>query len=612
MHLPDLLKDLAIILGLAGLVSLIFRRLGQPVVVGYILSGILAGPHVPWLPTVTDIPNIQVLAELGVVFLLFSLGLEFSFTKLLRIGLSSATIALVEVSAMGVLGYAFGRWAGWSALDSIFLGGILSISSTTIIIKAIDELQLKTQRFTSTVFGVLIMEDLVAILILIALSTIAISREVEGIPLLVSLGKLVFILPVWILAGIYLVPRVLRVSRRWLNDEALLIFSLGLCLALVLLSNALGYSAALGAFITGAILAESAEGKAIEELVHPVRNLFGAIFFVSVGMLFDPGVLREHGWTVVLITLLTIVGKALSTGFGALLAGQGVRTSVQSGFSLAQIGEFSFIIASLGASLNVTSGFLYPVAVAVALVTSFTTPYLIRLSDPFADWLEKRLPSRALSLFHSYESALSRVEPRFEQQGLRSQLRSYFRVLRSALRAEPSPYGELAPWNAHLSRLVLEPGAPLAGKTLRELNVRGRTGANVLVVERGSEVIVAPKPDQILFPMDQLVVLGTDPQLQLLRSLVEARSDVSALQSSAKDYRLEAVVVQEESFLAGKSIRQAEIREKFDGLVVGIERGVRRIANPDSDLKFAAGDVVWIVSRSSLQGKIAELAAAEG
>lgn len=608
MHLPNLIRDLSIILGLAAMVSLIFRRLNQPVVLGYILAGILVSHQVPWFPTVTDIPNIQVLAELGVIFLLFSLGLEFSFARLIKIGLSSFIIALVEVAIMGALGYIAGLAFGWSTLDSLFLGGILSISSTTIIIKAIDELNLKARRFTQTVFGVLIMEDLVAILILIALSTIAVSREFQGMHLLISLAKLALILPLWVISGVFLIPRILERAKRWLNDEALLIFALGLCLGLVLLSHALGYSTALGAFVTGAILAESVEGKSIEKLLHPVRDLFGAIFFVSVGMLFDPTVLKDHAWIVVLVTIITIVGKAFSTTFGALVAGQGLKTSVLTGFSLAQIGEFSFIIASLGASLKVTSDFLYPLAVTVALVTSFTTPYLIRFSEPLSDWFEKVMPKRIQALLRYYEAALHRMTTRFPHNGFVEKLKAYIHILRGALKTESHhPYRDLAPWRAHLSRLSVEQGSALAGKTLRDLNVRGRTGVNILVVERGAIVIVAPSPDQVFFPMDQLVVLGTDEQIQLLRPLVEVATPL-LLDNKTKmqDFQLESVTIQEGSSLAGRSIRDAGIRERFEGLVVGMEREGRRMMNPDSDLKLKPGDVVWIVSRNAVHREIAE------
>lgn len=604
VHLPDLLRDLAIILGLAGVVSLLFRRLGQPVVLGYILSGILAGPNVPWIPTVSDIPNIQVLAELGIIFLLFSLGLEFSFAKLAKTGLASTSIALIEITAMGAIGYAGGMAMNWSMLDSVFLGGMLSISSTTIIIKAIDELNLKAQRFTQVVYGVLIVEDLVAILILIALSAIAVSREIHGMALLVSLGKLAFILPFVILAGLYLTPRTLRLARRWLNDEALLIVSLAFCLGLVFLSSALGYSGALGAFTAGAILAESVEGRKIEELVNPVRNLFGAIFFVSVGMLFQLQVLKDHGWAVVLITLVTVVGKAIATGLGALIAGQGTKTSVQVGFSMAQIGEFSFIIAGLGASLNVTSGILYPLAIVVALVTSFTTPYMIRWSGKFSEWLDNKIPIRGKNFLRRYETGLRRIAVPATQGGLRSEIRAYSEVLRRTLKAEPALYQELAPWKAHLSRFKIQPGSPLAGKTLRDLNVRGRTGANVLVIERSGSAIVAPSPDEVVFPTDEIVALGIDEQIQLLRPLTEALP----FKGVVRDYRLESITVREQSFLAGRMIGEVGVREKLGGLVVGIESKGNRKVNPESDVRLDPGDVVWIVIPSSCQDELAKLA----
>ncbi|MBU6374884.1 MAG: cation:proton antiporter [Bdellovibrionales bacterium] len=608
MHLPLLLKDLAIILGLAGVISLVFRRLGQPVVLGYILVGILAGPHVPWIPTVTDTPNIQILAELGIVFLLFSLGLEFSFPRLLQTGFASATIALIEVAIMGMIGIFCGKALGWSTMDSVFLGGILAISSTTMIIKAFDELKLKSQRFAQTVFGVLIVEDLVAILILAALSTIAITREIQGFTLLAALGKLTLILPVVIVSGIYFIPRILKMSRRWLDAEALLIFSLGICLGLVLLSDWLGYSAALGAFLAGAILAESPEGKKIEHLIEPVRNLFGAIFFVSVGMLFNLSVLADNYWVVLIVTLVTIIGKTIATGLGALIAGRSSEESVQVGFSMAQVGEFSFIIASLGASLGVTSEFLYPLAVSVAVVTSFTTPYMIRGSTGAARALKGVTPLSLQELLSRYELALQRVRVSPQKSGLRARLSELKDLVYRALRAEPLPFRELAPWNAHLDAFSIEPGSTLSGKTLREVNVRGLTGANVLVINRTGSSIIAPDPDRILLPSDQLVALGSDQQTQALRLLAESPMTSAQDTVSNPEYVLEAALIREGSYLDGRTIRDASVRETLGGLVVGIERGGIRITNPESNTELKHGDIIWVVCPLGSREAVARIA----
>lgn len=386
-----MINDLALILIAAGIVSIVFKRLRQPAVLGYIIAGFLVGPHFTSFPTITDRANVGTWAEIGVVFLLFALGLEFSFRKLMRVGGSATIIALVEVVFMVIFGFFTGRFLGWNNIDSLFLGGVLAISSTTIIIRAFDELGLKGRGFVQTVFGALIVEDLVAIVLMVLLSTLAVSRTVAGPEMFVALSKLGFFLILWFVAGIFLLPTLLKRAKVYLSDETLLVFSIGLCFLMVVAATVAGFSPALGAFIMGSILAETTERERIEHLVQPVKDLFGAVFFVSVGMLIDPKMLVEHAFPIFLITIVTIFGKMLSTGLGALIAGQGLRNSMQVGMSLAQIGEFSFIIAALGQSLEVTSAFLYPVAVGVSAITTFTTPYLIRASGPTCAFVERHI-----------------------------------------------------------------------------------------------------------------------------------------------------------------------------------------------------------------------------
>lgn len=407
-HLPNLIHDLALILAAAGIVSIICKRLKQPVVLGYILAGFLVGPHFNVFPTITEIPSIQIWAEIGVIFLLFGLGLEFSFRKLAKVGPSASVTAIVEIVSMLGLGFICAQALGWSKIDSLFLGGILSISSTTIIIRTFEELGLKSKKFVSLVFGVLIVEDLVAILLLVLLSTMAVSQQFEGGELLSKSAKLGFFLVLWFIAGIFALPTLLKRARRFLNDETMLIVSLGLCLGMVLLAHQAGFSPALGAFIMGSLLAETTEAERIEHITKPVKDFFAAVFFVSVGMLINPQTLVEQAQPVLWITLVTIVGKILSTTFGALISGQSLRHSVQTGMSLAQIGEFSFIIASLGLTLKVTSDFLYPVAVAVSAITTLTTPYLIRAADPCAEWIERVLPKSWIERIRRYHSAAQR------------------------------------------------------------------------------------------------------------------------------------------------------------------------------------------------------------
>lgn len=402
MHLPALINDLALILMSAGVVTLIFRRLKQPVVLGYLVAGFLVGPHFRMLPGVTETASIQVWSEIGVIFLLFALGLEFSFKKLAKVGGAAGVTAFIEVVFMVGVGYVTGKLFGWSAMDSLFLGGVLAISSTTIIIRAFEELGVKGQAFVSLVFGVLIVEDLIAILLLVLLSTVAVTQTFAGKEMLYSSAKLVFFLTLWFLAGIFLVPTFLRKAKPWINQETLLIMAIGLCMAMVVFATKVGFSPALGAFVMGSILAETVEAERIEHLISPVKDLFAAVFFVSVGMLIDPDILLKYAGPIAVITIVTVIGKLTSTTLGALLSGRSLKHSVQSGFSLAQIGEFSFIIASLGVSLKVTSDFLYPIAVSVSAVTTLSTPYLIKYSDHSYQVIERMLPKTWVTALAHY------------------------------------------------------------------------------------------------------------------------------------------------------------------------------------------------------------------
>lgn len=403
-HLKPLISDLGLILMTAGIAVLIFKKLKQPLVLGYLIAGFLAGNHFDFFPSIKDIKSVEIWAEIGIIFLLFSLGLEFSFKKLMKVGGTSSITALTQIIAMVCIGFLVGQWMGWSTMNSIFLGATLSISSTTIILKTFDELGVKSQKFAGNVFGALIVEDIVAIVMLVLLSTVAVSDQISGTSLLQSIFKLVFFLIIWFLGGIFIIPTILKKAKHLLTDEMLLIISLALCLMMVGLAANVGFSPALGAFIMGSIIAETTQAEHIEHLVKPVKDLFGAVFFVSVGMLIDPDTLITYAVPVSIITLVTIFGKALSSTFGALLSGQPLRQSVQTGMSLAQIGEFSFIIASLGISLKVTSDFLYPIVVAVSAVTTFTTPFLVKMADPFAGYLEKKLPRKWIRRIDRYSA----------------------------------------------------------------------------------------------------------------------------------------------------------------------------------------------------------------
>ena len=426
VHLPKLIEDLALILIAGAFTTLLFRKIKQPLVLGYIIAGFLVGPFLSITPTVADNTNIKTLAEIGVIFLLFSLGLEFSFKKLLRVGGAASITAFVEIIFITITGYFLGIWMGWSVMDSLFLGGMLASSSTTIIIRAFDELGIKTKQYVRVVFGVLVVEDIVVILLMVLLSTMSVSKEFEGMELLFTISKLLFFLALWFIAGIFLLPTFLKKAKNLLDEEALLILSIGLCLMMVVIATQVGFSAELGAFIMGSIMAETTSAEKVEHLIKPVKDLFGAVFFVSVGMMIDPAAIVEYRWPVLWITLLTLFGKLFSTTLGALLSGQPLKQSVQVGMSMAQIGEFAFIVATLGLSLGVISPFLFPVAVGASAITTFTTPYMIKFSEPFYNFIVKIIPKKMIVALNNYSASAQNIQAESEWKIV---LRSYGTIL---------------------------------------------------------------------------------------------------------------------------------------------------------------------------------------
>ncbi len=401
-ELSPLIADLALILTCAGITTLIFKRLKQPLVLGYIVAGFIASPHMPYTPSVQDTSDIKLWADIGVIFLLFALGLEFSFKKLMKVGGTAIIAACSIILSMIVLGVLVGMSFGWQRMDCIYLGGMLAMSSTTIIYKAFDDMGLRQQRFAGLVLSVLILEDILAIVLMVMLSTLAVSQNFEGVEMVQSVVKLVFFLILWFVVGIYIIPTFLKKVRRLMSSETLLVVSIGMCFLMVVLAAEAGFSAAFGAFIMGSILAETIEAESIEKLVAPVKDLFGAIFFVSVGMMVDPAMIVEYKWPIIVIILTIILGQSILGSGSFVLAGQPLKVAMQSGFSLTQIGEFAFIIASLGVSLKVTSDFLYPIVVAVSVITTFTTPYMIRLSVPTYNWINSRIPKKWLNLIDHY------------------------------------------------------------------------------------------------------------------------------------------------------------------------------------------------------------------
>ena len=400
--IPFLVKDLALILMVAGIVTIIFKKLKQPLVLGYIVAGFLVSPHMPYTMSVMDETDIKTWADIGVIFTLFSLGLDFSFKKIVKMGASPIIATIVIVFSMIMLGISIGHGFGWSKMDCIFLGGMLAMSSTTIIYKAFDDMGLRQQKFAGMVMSVLILEDILAIVMMVMLSAIAGGNNPDGEQMIGSVIKIAFFLVLWFIVGIFAIPLFLRSVRKLINNETLLIVALGLCCGMAVLSTKVGFSSAFGAFVMGSILAETIEAEKIIKLVEPVKNLFGAIFFVSVGMLVDPKILIEYAIPILALVGSILIGQAIFGTFGFMLGGESLKSAMRCGFSMAQIGEFSFIIASLGLSLGVISNYLYPVVVAVSVITTFLTPYMIRLATPTYQVMEKHLPKRLINILNHF------------------------------------------------------------------------------------------------------------------------------------------------------------------------------------------------------------------
>ena len=429
-QLEPIISDLALILICAGVMTLLFKSLKQPIVLGYIVAGFLASPNMPYMPSVTDMHGIHLWSEIGVVFLLFALGLEFSFKKILKMGAAPIIAAIAIILGMMYVGSLTGQLFGWSDMDCLYLGGMLAMSSTTIIFKAFDDMGLRRRRFASLVLSVLIIEDILAIVLMVMLSTLAVSKEFEGTQMLTSILKLGFFLILWFVVGIYLIPLFLRKTKPLMNEETLLITALALCFGMVVFASAVGFSAAFGAFVMGSILAETVEAQKIEHLVAPVKNLFGAIFFVSVGMMVDVALIIEYIVPILCIIAAIMLGQTILSTFGFLLSGQSLKTSMQCSFSLTQIGEFAFILATLGTSLHVTSDFLYPIVVAVSVFTTFTTPYMIRLAEPAYAVVSRVLPARWIAKMERNVSEEAEEPENNEMRQLwRSEFKKYILIV---------------------------------------------------------------------------------------------------------------------------------------------------------------------------------------
>jgi monovalent cation:H+ antiporter-2, CPA2 family len=392
----NLVAELGLILFSAGFFTILFRKLKQPIVLGYIVAGFFVGPHLGICPQMVGQEAVTEWSEIGIIFMLFGLGLEFSFKKLLKVGVTAMLIAGIKVVGMFLVGLIAGYLLGFNTMECIFLGGLISMSSASIVLKAYDDMGLKKAPHTQIVFGTLVVEDIMAIVMLVLLSTVAVSNRFDGKEMVWGIGKLVFFLLLWFLVGIYLIPSLLKRAKKYINDEILLIVSTALCFMMVSIATYAGFSSALGAFVMGSLLAETTEGERIEGILKNTKDLFGAIFFVSVGMMLDPVIIAQHWVAVLVITIFAVIGMVFFTTAGVVVAGKGLRNAVNTSFSVAQLGEFAFIIAGLGCSLGVMRDFIYPVVIAVSVITTFTTPYMIKAADPFVDWLEKKIPRNIL------------------------------------------------------------------------------------------------------------------------------------------------------------------------------------------------------------------------
>lgn len=741
-HLPKLIQDLALILMAGAIVTLLFKRIKQPLVLGYIIAGFLVGPYFHLVPTVVDNENVKTLAEIGVIFLLFSLGLEFSFKKLMRVGGSASITAFVEILFITITGYFLGKMLGWSTMDSLFLGGMLASSSTTIIIKAFDELGIKTKQYARIVFGVLVVEDIVVILLMVLLSTVAVTQQFEGTEILLTILKLLFFLGLWFITGIFLLPTFLKRAKKLMDEETLLILAVGLCLGMVVLATQVGFSAELGAFVMGSIIAETTFAEKVEHLTKPVKDLFGSVFFVSVGMMIDPAAMAEYAWPIFCVTMLTLFGKLFSTTLGALLSGQPLKQSVQVGMSMAQIGEFAFIVATLGLSLGVISNFLFPVAVGASAITTFTTPYLIKYSEPFYNFIARLLPDKWVNRLNRYSSSTQNIQAesdwkivlksysrialingivllalilvssnflrpfvyeRVEDETLRiiivlvislgaaspflwalmakrpgnqaykelwidkkynrgplliveiarnivgvlvigfwvdrltsttvallvaipvtilvliifsKRIQKFYQRIESRfitnlnaretaanggsaevniLRKNVDFRSDMVPWDAHIIEMKVNPYADYIGKTLMELAWREQYGINIVYIKRGDQLINVPGRYNRLLPFDQVGIIATDDQILIFKPVFDAVESIAGEALDISDISLEKILVDEHTRLKGLTIRNSSLRERTNGLVIGIERERERILNPDSSSVFEWGDIVWIV-----------------
>ncbi|MBO7574545.1 MAG: cation:proton antiporter [Bacteroidales bacterium] len=652
----NLVRDLAVILVSAGAFTIISKALKQPLILGYILAGFLVGPHISWFPGITSEETVHQWSEIGIIFLMFGLGLEFSFKKLLKVGSSALVTAGSKFLGVFVLGFVTGQAMGWTAMESIFLGGLLSMSSTMVVLKSYDDMGLKGRPWAGMVFGTLVVEDLIAILLMVLLSTMAVSNQFAGGEMLFNLAKLAFFLILWFLVGIYVIPSILKRARRFLNNEILLIVSIGLCFGMVALAETVGFSSALGAFVMGSILAETIESEHIEHLVSPIKDLFGAIFFVSVGMMVAPAVIAEHWLTILIITLLVMLTHILFAGAGILMTGGGLRNAVHTGFSLAQLGEFGFIIAGVGVTLGVMRDFIYPVIIAVSVITTFTTPYMIKLAEPAYGGLIKLLPEKWVARLDAPEQKSRSTAA--EQSEWKKLLRAYFlrivlygvvlvaimigskqflEPLASRLFPDWSPFIHnlvvvavtlvvMAPFlygmaissgsiNAHAAKLLTEKNAnkwPLAGLVLTRtflaismiLSVIASHfalagWAVVLIIVGGFVFVIASRSTMHRYSaLEQRFLSNLNEKEEAERKRHPVTNSVRN-KMAGYDVHLELLELSPDSIFVGKQLKDIPFRAETGANLIKIQRGTQSITIPSGEMRIFPYDKLLAVGTSA-------------
>jgi len=708
---------------------MIFKWLKQPLVLGYIVAGFLIGPHFTYFPVITDQSSVQTWSDIGMVFLLFAIGLEFSFKKLKKVGGAGAITVLTELIIMFSVGYSIGFLLGWKEMNRIFLGCMLSISSTSIIVKAFDDLKLKNEKFSADVIGALVVEDLVAVILMVILSTLSVGSSFNGMELLLSMIKLVFFLIIWFIFGIYLIPSFLRRIRKFMTEETLEIIAIGLCFGMVLLATYAGFSSALGAFVMGSILAETLEADIIHRLVTPIKNLFGAVFFVSVGMMVNPEILAKYTWPVIIIAISIMIFKTLSATIGMFISGHDAKTSFNAGFCFCQIGEFSFIIASLGLSFKVIDEYLYPIIVTVSIVTTFFTPYIIKAATPCFNWLEPRVPkkwrnaltsrstgfkvneSKTLTIKNFLTTQLKNIviyaciiiaisivcfstvgplstryisgiwgditacaitlivvipfiwamafrykmgktnenllkKTKFNKHlvlvvfflryiaaitfiffiinhfiainhfailGIsfvisiilpftHSIMRFYERLENNFMsnlnkRQEQASFivPEVVQKNFHLEKITISPLSTIVGKQLKDTHFRDKYNVSVVCVERGNIIIDLPDNDTVFYPYDVVTVIGNDENISKLKPIIEVEDNELIHERQEHEITLAKTMITESSPLYNVKLKDSKIKDRFNAMIIAIQKGEDFTLSPSADTIFKTDDIVWFV-----------------